>query len=223
MKDEKDEVGGSGNKKKSASKFVRWVWNRRADVSLGEVLFKSHIDAGARGKDGAVGDIVVPPHLIDLFAKIFAASDEDKNGTLSTFELMRMLKLRAHTGLSGDVHAMFTLNTLIAEQAGGEDSARGGTSIGVHEFTMGIMKSVTQNPNGHVAEWILKEMQDEAAEWSTLHADDGRVFYRHGSDGASVWDKPLILAEMERCVAVAVQAESSVESPRRGGRKRAFS
>ena len=61
------------------------------------------------------------------------------------------------------------------------------------------MKAIALDPNGIVAEWILLELQTEAAEWTPEVTGDGKAFYRYGASGATQWDKPQILIEMQRC------------------------
>jgi hypothetical protein len=230
-------------KKKKKRKRVQWKWKTRHDISLVEALFKRKISSGDRSaaEDGGVrghsrsrgggssfssdssdSTVKIPPYMLDLFGKIFSFADQNGDGSLSTLELMFMLQNRAKgTPLDGDAHAIFTLRTLLAQQAQAAGSrrsslvvnARSSTridldaaatsddeqgEIGPREFAIGLMKSMLKEPNGHVAEWILKELQDEAAEWS-VHTHEERSFFLHETDGRRQWTKPEILIETERC------------------------
>jgi len=140
----------------------------------------------------------MPDYLLKLFETIFQAADRDRDGELSTIELMQMLKKRAKgTALDGDAHAIFTLRTLLSKQASSDNG-----EIGVKEFARGLMKTMLTEPNGHVAEWILKELQSEAEEWST-HEHEGRTYFRYDVTHETQWDEPEILIEMRRCRAEA--------------------
>ena len=187
---------------------ARWKWssNRNKKGSLAEALFK-HKLAGNVFK--------IPRYLQQLFAQIFADADADGDGNLTTLEITIMLKKRAKgTLLYGDMHAIFTLKTLMAKQAEcAHSSSR--VNLMAHSaddhhgdidkfaFAKGIMKALVKDPDGHVADWILKELQMEAAEWSEHIDTDGRTFYRHETNSTMQWKTPLIIEEMERCKALA--------------------
>ena len=134
-----------------------------------------------------------------MFAFLFADGDSNHDGRLSTIEFMHLLQRRAKgTALDGNSHAIFTLQQLLEKQA-----AHG--EIEVKEFTSGLHAAVVGDPNGAVAQWILKELQDEAAGWTAhVHsADDGThaTYYSHSKRGAksTVWERPRVLVEMDRC------------------------
>jgi hypothetical protein len=93
--------------------------------------------------------------------------------------------------------------------------------IGTREFAHGLMKAVVLKPNGSVAEWILKELQDEAAEW-TEHSqpETQRIFFSHETDGKQQREKPEILIEMERCKALAAGGGKSGEASKTRGASR---
>ena len=69
------------------------------------------------------------------------------------------------------------------------------------------LKAIGLDPNGIVAEWILLELQTEAAEWSREATGDGKVYYHRGASGLTQWDKPQILIEMQRCEDLGPSAE----------------
>jgi hypothetical protein len=65
-------------------------------------------------------------------------------------------------------------------------------------------KAIVRDPNGHVAEWILKELQVEAAKWKTEYTEaEHRAYYRYGREGDAQWEEPAILVELRRCVKLA--------------------
>jgi hypothetical protein len=59
------------------------------------------------------------------------------------------------------------------------------------------MKAIVRDPNGHVAQWILLELQEEAARWSAFE-HDAKTYYVHSGDGAQTWTMPHIVEHMER-------------------------
>ena len=222
-------VVSSKKKKRKKKRAVRWAWTPRTDIPLGEALFKNTLEEG----DDAV---MIPPYLIDLFGKIFKIADRNCSGILSTVELTLMLQKRAKgTALDGDSHAIFSLKTLLAQQASlsQKDRVLGRLpsmkskidltaveanedhgEIGIREFARGMMKAVVLKPNGAVAEWILKELQDEAAEWVTHETEEGKLFYLHETEGKQQWGKPELVSEMERCKALAAGGRGAGGSPR---------
>ena len=222
-------VVSSKKKKRKKKRAVRWAWTPRTDIPLGEALFKNTLEEG----DDAV---MIPPYLIDLFGKIFKIADRNCSGILSTVELTLMLQKRAKgTALDGDSHAIFSLKTLLAQQASlsQKDRVLGRLpsmkskidltaveanedhgEIGIREFARGMMKAVVLKPNVAVAEWILKELQDEAAEWVTHETEEGKLFYLHETEGKQQWGKPELVSEMERCKALAAGGRGAGGSPR---------
>ena len=54
---------------------------------------------------------------------------------------------------------------------------------------------------GHVAQWILKELQDEAVCWVT-HMHKGKPFYYHEVEKRKSWVKPAIVVAMEETARV---------------------
>ena len=112
-----------------------------------------------------------------MFATIFADGDRDGDGQISTIELMHVLQRRAKgTTLDGNSHAIFTLQKLLAEQASHGD-------IGLKEWSSGLHAAIVGDPNGAVAQWVLKELQDKAA----------------GLSGHAHASRPQVVLEMERC------------------------
>jgi len=94
--------------RKKQKRKKRWKWE--SEVSLGDSLFKSKVSGGG---------VTIPPYLSRLFAKIYANADRSGSGALSTVEFTLMLQRRAKgTALAGDAHAILTLKTLCAKQAG---------------------------------------------------------------------------------------------------------
>jgi hypothetical protein len=92
------------------------------------------------------------------------------------------------------------------------DLAEGGeteeVAIGRREFATGLMKAIVRDPNGHVAEWILKELQIEAAKWKTEYTEaEHRAYYRYGREGVAQWEEPEILVELRRCAKLASGGE----------------
>jgi len=214
-------------KKKKRKKFVRWVFTARDDISLARALLG----------DSASGDGHLPTYLSEMFATLFASAKNkttkkkkktkrtdsssssrrsivaiaDKcDGRLSTLELMHLLKRRATgTTLSGNSHAIFTLKKLLAQQADHGE-------IGVKEWSSGLHAAIVGDPNGAVAQWILKELQDEAAGWSA-HDHDGRPYYSHSSrPGETSWMRPQVVLEMERCAQL-LSADGAATARRAAG------
>ena len=215
--DSNDDCGTKGTskkKKKKKKRFVRWVFTARDDISLARALLG----------DSVLGDDHLPTYLSEMFATLFAFAKKarpksssskkkrpnssssrssiaaiiekrsDLSTTLSTLELMHLLKRRATgTTLSGNSHAIFTLKKLLAQQADHGE-------IGVKEWSSGLHAAIVGDPNGAVAQWILKELQDEAAGWSAHKDLEGRPYYSHSSrPGETSWVRPQVILEMERC------------------------
>ena len=106
-------------------------------------------------------------------------------------ELMHLLSARAKgTALDGNAVAMFGLQRTL------EDEADHGEIV-ASTFESGLCKAMAAHPNGAVAQWILTELQEEAAAWS-MHEHGGRAFYSHPRHG-EVWEVPEVIAGMERC------------------------
>ena len=167
-----------------------------------------------------------PSYLTELLSGIFAEADTDGDGTLSTMELMRVLKRRAaHTGLNGDSHAVFSLKahmekmhatrrvqigdkvshphrgfgTVVAIEADEEGKVRRHVQFQrsgeIHRylerswakmedeelaiiesrgFIAGLLWAMRRDPNGHVSQWISKEVQDGAAVWKEENVEQKR-------------------------------------------------
>ena len=166
---------------------------------------------------------MIPPFMLEVMLEIYADADTDGDGSLSTIELMRVLKKRAkHTGLNGDAHAIFSLKMLLAQQASRSRRSESADlqlssteidedehgEIGQDEFARGLVIAIEKDPNGHVAQWIVKELKDAGAKWKTKVSfvqegdqEEEVVIYTHRSHG-STRTKPVLLAELERCAAV---------------------
>ena len=158
---------------------------------------------------------------------MFIDADNNGDGKISTIELMHVLKRRAKgTKLNGNSHAIFTLKKLLEDQADHGD-------IGVKEWSTGLHAAIVGDPNGAITQWILKELQDEAAGWSA-HEHEGRPYYSHSRRPQDTsWVRPQVIIEMERCaqlLSAAGEAQPEVhagglglerkEAPGRGGGRR---
>jgi hypothetical protein len=193
-------AGGGKTKKRRKQKartVVQWNFVERDDISLvGALLGEATVDALASSQRAAAVTARIPPFLSELYTNLFEITNRSGSGYLSTIELTTMLRTRAKdTGLNGDAAAIFTLKTLLATQ-GAEDSGDHG-AIGPAEFASGLTKALLQDPNGHVAQWILLELQEEAARWSAFE-HDAKMYYVHSGDGAKTWTMPPIVEHMER-------------------------
>ena len=221
---------------------ARRVWTPRPDASLGSVLLASCSSA-----DGRSASTMIPPFMLEVMLEIFADADTDGDGSLSTIELMRVLKKRAkHTGLNGDAHAMLSLKMLLTQQASRSRRSESADlqlssaaidedeheEIGPDEFARGLVIAIEKNPNGRVAQWIVKELKDAGAKWKTNvsierkgEKEEEVVIYTHRSHG-STRTKPVLLFELERCAAAlsgeSQQRQLKTKKPKRGGVASAF-
>ena len=84
---------------------------------------------------------------------------------------------------------------MLATQGNEENGEHG--AIGPVEFASGLTKALLQDPNGHVAQWILVELQDEAARWSVFERD-AKTYYVHSGDGTTTWTMPPIVEHLGR-------------------------
>tara|TARA_B110000208_G_scaffold49326_1_gene65158 strand:+ start:1408 stop:4332 length:2925 start_codon:yes stop_codon:yes gene_type:complete len=219
--DSDDDHGGGAvgiakkKKKKKQKKFVRWVFKKRDDISLSRGLL-----GGA-----APGDL--PTYLLDMFDILFKDADSNGDGIISTIELTHVLQRRAKgTMLDGNSLAIFKLKKLLAQQ-----SEHG--EIRMKEWHSGLHAAIVGDPNGAITQWILKELQDEAAGWSA-HEHEGRPYYSHSRRPQDTsWVRPQVIIEMERCaqlLSAAGEAQPEVhagglglerkEAPGRGGGRR---
>ena len=181
--------GADGEHRRVPSKFVRWKFVEREHASLADALLGS--------MEGGAGRDATPAYLDHILEEIFNIADRSATGSLTTLELMTMLKKRAKgTALDGDAHAIFTLKTLLAEQA-----EHGG--IGRAEFRSGMVKALRKEPNGAPAQWILNELQDAAEQWArrgdgswARTLPSGRVVDRSDAQPAIVYELALVGARL---------------------------
>ena len=198
-----EDEGGAGARerrkrsKKAGRTFVRWKFVKRDEISLASALLsEATIGALASSQRATAVTALLPSFLAELYARLFTITNRSGSGHISTIELTTMLRTRAKdTGLNGDATAIFALKTLLATQGGGEDGEHG--AIGPAEFASGLTKALLQDPNGHVAQWILLELQDEAARWCSFE-HSGQTCFEHNGDGDKTWAVPPILEHMER-------------------------
>lgn len=209
--------GGAQRARPASRKFVKRTWKPRDDATLADVLIVGTATSPSRSGHTRLG---VPRYLEGIFDAIFAAADTDGDGTLSTLELMRVLKTRAkHTALRGDAHAIFTLKTLMASQAKRKSARFGALSptspgaedddeehdIGPEEFASGLLAAMKKDPNGSVSQWIIKELQNAAALWeevTTAWDEEGNaieVRWFHTETNETVDEMPQLLWEVQRC------------------------
>ena len=188
-----DSEGGEARAAKAQPRFVKWKWTQ-SDTTLADGLIGRHLD------EGEATDANMPLFLRELFAVIFIDADRACTGELSTLQLLQVLKRRARgTALDGDSHSIFALRTLLAEQAAEHESIITPTA-----FELGLFKAIVRDGDGHVAQWILNELMDEACHWREMpHVDEetgeASTYYYHTNRGISVWERPKILSELERC------------------------
>ena len=127
---------------------MRWRKRRPEGMSIGEFLFDSSADATHETATE------------DMLRRIFEEHCSDAKGMLSVSNFANMIADRAvGTGLAGNLHAIFTLRTAIAE--GSDDR------IDTASFSKGIRRVIERNPNGPAAKWILMEYR------AILREDDG--------------------------------------------------
>ena len=185
-------------KKGKKAKYKRRAFVRCEDVSLAHGLFgDTASDAVILRKDSAASaDVDIPQYLCDIFASLFTKADTNSDGCLSSHAFIFMVQRRAKgTVLDGNSLAIFQLK---------EKLVGDGETVGKAEFERGMYDVICAEPNGAVAQWILKEAQDEAACWSS-HLSGDRPFYSHTRFDAT-WTKPQVLVEMERCARLGLLA-----------------
>ena len=184
-------------------RYVRWKYTPRDGTTLADALLN--------GVDSNDGDDA-PLYLDTLFKSLFQKADRDHDGALTTIELMHMLQARAKgTALNGDAHAIFSLRTLMEESAMEGSEGGGEAVISSREFGTGLIEAVRRDPDGAVARWILKELQDEAEQWEELGEEEesaeevvgGRpssltALWRHRGSGEMVDVRPTLLVEVAR-------------------------
>ena len=159
-----------------AKKKVRFKWSPRVTVSLADALL---------GTDTAGSD-EVPPYLSDVCRCIFAESDRKQTGTLNTLDVVLMLEKRANISSTSVV---FDFKKTLHAQA--ESNV-----ITAAEFERGIIAVLRNDERGPVAQWVLRELQDLAAEWVEIWKQNGEMLYAHPTLG-SMQTKPALVAAIE--------------------------
>ena len=167
-----------------------WTWPEEInDVTLAAAL----IDLSSEGSCSAEGE--APEHLHNVFTMLFEVTDRNQDGSLSTIELMNVLKKRAKgTALDGNSHAVFTLKDQLHEIA--EDDH----AISKFTWEKGIMATMRKDENGAVTQWVLRELQNLACDWTTQTSDehDGAEYYHNDTTEEQTWVKPPALAALQR-------------------------
>ena len=138
-------------------------------------------------------------------------------------EFTHMFQKRAKgTVLARDSHAMLTLQSSCSKFSHG-------TLVTQSDFNKGLTAALRASPDGHVAQWILRELQDLACTWTRVEmpaARDAtadaplRCYYASVTEGTTTWTKPPVVAAMERFSAMRNAAEVSGQA-RQAGKQRA--
>ena len=128
-----------------------------------------------------------------------------------TIELIHVLQKRAKgTQLASDSHVMLTLKTHLSEQSPGHEISRA-------DFDSGITQAMRNDPDGPVAQWVLRELQDLACRWTRV---DGAVaghsgadappacYYVHDVHGTQT-TKPALVAAIERFDAMRAKMDTA--------------
>tara|TARA_B110000211_G_scaffold198632_1_gene228606 strand:- start:8 stop:472 length:465 start_codon:yes stop_codon:yes gene_type:complete len=136
---------------------------------------------------------------------------------------MHMFQKRAKgTALARNSHAMLTLQSRCSKYSHG-------TSVTPSDFNKGVTEALRASPDGPVAQWILRELQDLACTWTRIElpaaadaAADAPLlcYYANVTDGTSTWSKPAVVAAMERFDAMR-DAVQVARKARRAGKLRA--
>ena len=97
------------------------------------------------------------------------------------------------------------------------------------DFNSGTTAALRAEPNGPVAQWILRELQDLACIWTRTEmpaAEDAaadaplQCYYTSAEDGTATWSKPAVVAAMERFSAMRDAHDVVDKKKRRAGKKR---
>ena len=136
---------------------------------------------------------------------------------------MHMFQTRAKgTALARDSHAMLTLQSSCSKFSHG-------TSVTQSDFSKGLTAALRASPDGPVAQWILRELQDLACTWTRIEMPAARgaaadaplqCYYASATDGTTTWTKPPVVAAMERFSAMRDAVEVAGQA-REAGKQRA--
>jgi hypothetical protein len=104
-----------------------------------------------------------------------------------------------------------------------------GTSVTQSDFSKGLTAALRASPDGPVAQWILRELQDLACTWTRIEMPAARgaaadaplqCYYASATDGTTTWTKPPVVAAMERFSAMRDAVEVAGQA-REAGKQRA--
>ena len=104
-----------------------------------------------------------------------------------------------------------------------------GTSVTQSDFSKGLTAALRASPDGPVAQWILRELQDLACTWTRIEMPAARgaaadaplqCYYASATDGTTTWTKPPVVAAMERFSAMRDAVEVAGQA-RQAGKQRA--
>ena len=114
---------------------------------------------------------------------------------------MHMFQKRAKgTALARDSHAMLTLQSSCSKFSHG-------TSVTLSDFSKGVTEALRASPDGPIAQWILRELQDLACTWMCIEMPAARgatadaplqCYYARAADGTTTWTMPPVVAAMKR-------------------------
>lgn len=245
---------------KSVRKFVRWKFKARDDATLADALLGSVVARGRAwtgcggggrrsatsdfGHDGKKARPPMPTYMMTMFDEIFTDADTNISGSLSTIQLMNMLKRRAKVGvfryllsvvsfslshtyasdsrhqqgtaLDGNAQKIFALRTLLAAQAEHGD-------IGREEFATGLFKAISREPNG--APLLLKAISPPLTFSHPPLAHNcflslSLQVQQHSGSSWSSWSKPSSGRNMKSKKIVKMDlvrtGDVSMPTPRRG-------
>jgi len=72
------------------------------------------------------------------------------------------------------------------------------------ELQIGVLKSMSHDPHGDVAHWLLLQLHIEADEWQLRidhtegETEHGKEFYFCEELDQAVWERPELLVELDR-------------------------